>query len=317
MINLRNIFVKTNIVLVFCLIWNHSSLAQSLFDTTYIDTIALKVKRDFDAQDFIRMTKEDTSFHRAFKNLKMYPHQSKNSVTIFNKTWDQIAQLKRTATHLSDGKLGSIQIDNETTDGKFYKKNGEHKYFTGEMFDKVFFEKGKFDVDNAVKTNYSQQKPDDRTKKEKYYEKLKTFMFSPGTGVDGVPLIGKKLNIYEGKMVQFYDFKLDKTFFKDSIPCYKFSCKKKADIKENKVVIQNVTTFYDRRTMKIIARSYALKDATSLFSFDIKMYIELKYEFNEYLPVKVKYNGEWDVPLQKPERIKFEILTSNYFEPKN
>ena len=138
MINLRNIFVKTNIVLVFCLIWNHSSLAQSLFDTTYIDTIALKVKRDFDAQDFIRMTKEDTSFHRAFKNLKMYPHQSKNSVTIFNKTWDQIAQLKRTATHLSDGKLGSIQIDNETTDGKFYKKNGEHKYFTGEMFDKVF-----------------------------------------------------------------------------------------------------------------------------------------------------------------------------------
>ena len=168
MINLRNIFVKTNIVLVFCLIWNHSSLAQSLFDTTYIDTIALKVKRDFDAQDFIRMTKEDTSFHRAFKNLKMYPHQSKNSVTIFNKTWDQIAQLKRTATHLSDGKLGSIQIDNETTDGKFYKKNGEHKYFTGEMFDKVFFEKGKFDVDNAVKTNYSQQKPDDRTKKEKY-----------------------------------------------------------------------------------------------------------------------------------------------------
>ena len=72
MINLRNIFVKTNIVLVFCLIWNHSSLAQSLFDTTYIDTIALKVKRDFDAQDFIRMTKEDTSFHRAFKNLKMY-----------------------------------------------------------------------------------------------------------------------------------------------------------------------------------------------------------------------------------------------------
>ena len=87
MINLRNIFVKTNIVLVFCLIWNHSSLAQSLFDTTYIDTIALKVKRDFDAQDFIRMTKEDTSFHRAFKNLKMYPHQSKNSVTIFNRCW--------------------------------------------------------------------------------------------------------------------------------------------------------------------------------------------------------------------------------------
>ena len=185
------------------------------------------------------------------------------------------------------------------------------------MFDNVFFPQGSYSTNNFVGDPYDQNKMKGLTTKEKYKEKLKTFIFSPGTGVKGVPIIGKKLNIFDDRMAQFYDFNLEKTFFRDTIPCYKFSCLKKSDISENKVVITKLVTFYDRRTMKIIARTYALKDKNAMFSFDIKMFIELKYQFNEYLPVKVKYNGEWDVTFKKAERIKLVMDCLDYTNPLN
>jgi len=313
MFNLRNIFVKTNIVLTILLIWNQSTIAQIfVVDTSGIDTVTMNIKRGFDVNDFIRMTKTDTSFYRAFKNLKMFPHSSKNHVDIFDKEWSKTANLYREANHYSTGDTGWIKVEKETTNGKVYKKNGKHKYFTAEMYDRVFFTKGKFPVNNVVGDPYDQEKLKGLSTKDRYYEKLKTFMFSPGTGVKGVPLIGKKLNIFDEKMAKHYDFSIEKTFFRDTIPCYKFSCLKKENVSDSKVSITKLITFYDRRTMKVIARTYALKDQTAMFSFDIKMFIELKYEFDDYLPVTIKYNGEWDVPFKKGERIKFKMTCDNY-----
>ncbi len=300
---------------VFIAILSLYSHGQFMLDTAQVDTVAISYKKGFDVNDFIRMTKTDTSFYRAFKNLKMFPHKSENEVLIFDKKWTQAAQLNREASHISNGKVGWIKIQSENTDGKVYKRNGEHKYFTAEMFDKVFFPKGAYSTDNFVGDPYDQNKMRGLSTKDKYKEKLKTFIFSPGTGVKGVPLIGKKLNIFDDKMAKFYDFTLEKTFFRDTIPCYKFSCIKKENVSENKVVITKLITFYDRRTMNIIARTYALKDKNSMFSFDIKMFIELKYQFEEYLPVKIKYNGEWDVTFKKAERIKFEMNCSGYTAP--
>lgn len=312
---LRKLLVATNIIILLLLICTHSTKAQYHIDTGYVDTVAVKVRAGFTAEDFIRMTKEDTSFHRAFKNLKMFPHESLSDVEVFNKKWTPIGKLQRTAQHFSDGTQGWITVLSETTDGKIYKRNGKHKYFTAEMYDRVFFATDTFGVSNTVGQSYDQESLKDLSTIDKYYEKLKTFMFSPGTKVEGVPLIGKKLDIFSEKMRPYYDFKVEKTFFKDSIPCYKFSCTKKQDVKNNKVVITKLTTFYDRRTFQIIARSYALQDVTALFSFDIKMYIELNYLFGEYLPKKIKYNGEWDVPFGKPERLKFTMTARQYQKP--
>lgn len=306
--------LKSQISFIFILSICFSVKAQQeiVLDTSFVDTIGIKVSAGFTPEDFIRMTKRDTSFYRAFKNLKLYPHSSRNQVTIYNKKWKQIGKMDRTATHYSDGNKGWIKINKETTDGKFYKKNGTHKYFTAEMYDKVFFEKGKFSVNNTVDSAYKQKEVANRSKQEKYYEQLKTFMFSPGLGVEGVPFIGHKLNIFDGKMTKYYDYLLEKTMFRDSISCYKFTVKVKEGIRKEKVVISNLTTFYDRRTMKVLARSYALKQTTAMFSFDIQMFIMLGLQFNEYLPLEIKYNGEWDVPFKKPERISFEMKTSNY-----
>lgn len=310
------ILVKTNKVLFISMLFVVGSINGQEFynlDTTNIDTLSISAKAGFDASDFIRMTKQDTSFYRAFQNLKLYPHSSQNKVNIFNKKWEKIASLSRAAKHNSNGKKGWISDVEEKTDGKIYNRKGEHKFFTAEMYDKVFFQKGKFPVGNSIGNQaYQQKEALNRSKEEKYYEQLKTFMFSPGTGVEGVPLIGKKLNIFEGEMVKYYDYSLEKTMFRDSISCYKFTVKAKENLRNDKVVITDLTTFYDRRTMKIIARSYSLEQSTVMFSFNIQMFILLGLQFNEYLPLEIKYNGEWDIPFKKPERISFQMNCSDY-----
>ena len=313
----KNIGNKIQLIVIL-FSFSFSSIGQILtLDTTKIETVAVKVKKDFNKDDFIRMTKTDTSFYRAFKNLKMFPHISDNIVEVFDKSWQPTGEMSRKSSHFSNGKQGWIIINKETSDGKYYNKKGNHKYFTAEMYDKVFFSEDTFSVNNTVSEAYSQEKLRGMSTKDKYYEKLKTFMFSPGTGVKGVPIIGKKLNIYEGKMMDFYDFKLEKTFFKDTIPVFKFSVLQKSNTLEKDIVITKIITFYDRRTMQVIARSYALKDRNALMEFDIKMYIELKHEFGEYLPVIIKYNGQWDVPFKKSERIKFRMTCSDYSKPVN
>lgn len=306
--------IKSKIILLFSLLWSTFISSQNIYDTALVDTVSINYKKEFDVKDFIKMTKADTTFYRAFKNLRMYPHISNNAIEIFDKEWSEVGKINRSANHFSNGSLAWVTITNEETNGKVYKKDGSHKYFTAEMYDKVFFKKGKFQVNNIVQGAYSQEKMKGLSTKDKYYEKLKTFMFSPGTKVKGVPFIGKKLDIFSEKMTKYYDFTIEKTFFRDTIPCYKFSCKKKLDVPDKKVTITRLVTFYDRRTMNIIARTYALKDITPMFSFDMKMFIELNYNFGEYLPVKIKYNGEWDVPFKKSEQIKFEM---NCFQYKN
>jgi hypothetical protein len=313
----KNIGNKIQLIVIL-FSFSFSSIGQIItLDTTQVETVAVKVKKEFTKDDFIRMTKTDTSFYRAFKNLKMFPHKASNKVEVFDKSWTSIGEMERESSHFSTGKEGWIVINKEISDGKYYNKKGNHKYFTAEMYDKVFFSEDTFLVNNTVSEAYSQEKLRGMSTKDKYYEKLKTFMFSPGTGVKGVPIIGKKLNIYEGKMMELYDFNLEKTFFKDTVPVFKFSVIQKSSTPDKEIVILKIITFYDRRTMQVIARSYALKDRNTLMEFDIKMYIELKHEFGEYLPVTIKYNGEWDVPFKKTERIKFKMSCSDYELPVN
>ena len=305
------IFVPTiNLLLFIALfVFPNKIFAQIPYDIFKIDTVAVKVKSGFTPEDFIKATQKDTSFYRAFKNLRVFPHREESKIWVFDKEAGEKANLKRSTKHYNQKNYAWIVLLSEKTEGKFYTKKKEHHYFTAEMFDKVFFPRDTFFASNTIINPYQQKKPENRSKTEKYYEQLKTFMFSPGTGVDGVPLIGDKLDIFSPQMRKFYDFTVQKVNFQDSIPCYLFACKRKKEFSESKVVIQSLETFYDRRTMNIIARKYQIKDSNPMFSFDIKMDIRLIKIKQEYFPQLIRYDGQWNIPLKKKEKISFEIKT--------
>ena len=313
LINLRyhNTFVAVNkcILLILCSLLSLPITAQkSVEDTVKVKAIKLKFN-GFTPEYFIRLTQKDTSFYRAFKNLKIFPHYETSEVFVFEKDGDEKASMTRLSQHFNKKNYNWIKIISENTEGKYYDKKGEPRYFTGEMFDRVFFSKDTSFASNTVKSPYEQKAPEDRSKTEKYYEQLKAFMFSPGQKIEGVPFIGYKLDIYGEEMRPYYDFSLDKVLYEDSIPCYLFSSKRKEAVDKNKVVIQYLDTYYDRRTMQVICRKYYIRDRNLAFDFDIKMEIKLQLIGTEYFPSTIKYKGEWDIPFKKPERMSFTITT--------
>ena len=80
----KNIYFYLKIFFAFLLFYNTSVFAQNVYDTAIVDTVAIKYRKGFVVDDFIQMTKIDTSFYRAFKNLKMFSHISNNEIEIFN-----------------------------------------------------------------------------------------------------------------------------------------------------------------------------------------------------------------------------------------
>ncbi|MNR30893.1 hypothetical protein D3C85_1483710 [compost metagenome] len=49
-----------------------------------------------------------------------------------------------------------------------------------------------------------------------------------------------------------------------------------------------------------------------LFDFDVQMNIEMRYFGEEELPAKISYQGNWNVPMKKPESASVLVLQRDY-----
>ena len=282
--------------------------AQDIYEWIELDTLVLKVNKDFNTEDFIGLVQKDSTFYKAFKNLSYFPHTSTTTINVLNTENKEKAKVKRESDHFHRNDSSWTVIKSDAVTGKYYKKNGSNKYYTGAMFDKVFFETDtNYMPNNYVSSNYEQKKWDNRS--DKHYEQLKRFVFSPGGEVKGVPIIGKKLEIFSPKLRPYYDYKISLVNFQGS-SCYKFTCRKKEYVKDDKVVIQFLHSYFDRKTMSVIGRDYLIKHNTALFDFEIFISVKMKRDKqNNYLPTKMVYNGWWKLPLKSAEVL--EVNMSN------
>ena len=92
----------------------------------------------------------------------------------------------------------------------------------------------------------------------------------------------------------------------------RFKVIKKPSTSDGDVMIREMTTIFDARDMKILGRYVDMKYHNLLFSFDIQMNIELNRFNGELLPVKVSYQGNWDIPFHPTERASFLITHKDY-----
>lgn len=288
---------------IFCL---RTSFCQDYYEWVKLDTLVLKVNKEFSTEDFIKLVQSDTTFYKAFKNLSYFPHQSNTTINVLNTENKEKAKVVRQAQHFNGNDSSWVEIKSEKTEGKYYKRNGKNKYYTGAMFDKVFFNTDTvYYPNNFVKTNYEQKDWDSRS--DKHYEQLKKFVFSPGGEVKGVPMIGKKLEIFSPKLRPYYDYTISVIDYQGS-SCYKFTCRKKKEVKEEKVVIQFLHSYFDRKTMSVIGRDYLIKHNTALFDFEIFISVKMNRDNQDnYLPVKLIYKGWWRLPLKQAEVLEVEM----------
>ncbi len=278
--------------------------------TIHLDSLTIvAVKGGFSVAEFIELVRTDTSFYKAFKNLKYFPYQSGSNLIVYNKGQEEKASILRNVTQHVNGNKRWMVIDEEKVKGKLRDRKNKYNYYTAELFDYIFFA-----TDTAVRSNTIEAGKSD-SKNKNYEDKLKTLIFNPGAQVKGVPLIGDRMAIFDKEMQPYYDYKIASAKYQDSIPCYVFTCSAKKELgyfSKDKPVIKELISYFDKRTFNIVSRRYVLSYSAALFDFDVKMDVRLKTINGNLVPQLIVYQGRWDIPFKSPEIVNFNINFFNY-----
>jgi len=261
------------------------------------------VRTDINVPKFIERVKNDTTFYKAFRNLHVLGFTSLNDIRIVDKKGNQKAALQsKTRQNRSEG-CRTMDVLSETTEGDFYDKDKEYNYYTAGLYAGLFFTTGKVCGEtNIVKGVTFTAKGKSGIAKSK--EQLKMLFFNPGKKVPGIPFIGSKINIFDPDVAELYDFSIDQADYEGQ-SCYIFSVKAREDLSsgdKDRIVIDNMITWFNAKTMEVVARNYDMSYNAGVYDFDVHVEVQMT-KFGEYLVPKIlRYKGNWDVMFKKRER---------------
>jgi hypothetical protein len=304
---------KSLTLLLFLFFLSSISFAQQIkrfnpdsIHTFVMDSVVNIRSHHLNAQDFIDAVLADTGFYKAFRDMKRFSFIAENRIYTYNKNNKVDGKIYRKIKHSDIGGKHITEYLVKKDSGNLYKSNGKYQLYTVEMFDYIF--------GNAYNSDFAEGPPLDGKggKNESYKDKLKTLIFRPGHKVTGIPFISSKSEIFSKDMQEYYFYQFARGKYLDSIPVYRFRVVRKPSIADNDVVIKEMSTIFDARTFKILGRYVDMKYSNWIFSFDVQMNIELAEFDGELLPVKITYQGNWDVPLHKTERASFLIVHKDY-----
>ncbi len=288
------------------------AIAQEVVKAVQLDSVIIVASKDsFEVADFVDRVRHDTSFYKAFKNLRYYPHQSEGSLVVYNKHEQEKGMLWRKAQQHRAGNKMWVVVAEEKTNGKIYGKKGRYKYYTAELFDQVFYPKDTAVVSTNIGQTFKQQ-VDKSSKAEKHKSELKVMMFNPGSKVSGVPVVGKKMAIFDDVMARYYHYYIWSGSY-NARDCYVFGCEAKPEYSADKTVIKSLVSYFDIATMEVLYREYKMAYSSLLFEFDVTIKVEMKKVDGVLVPSFISYNGFWDVPMRKIEMVNF-VLENTAFE---
>lgn len=265
------------------------------------------VRNKLDVEAFIQRVKNDTTFYKAFKNLRVLSFTSMNDIRMKNKKGEVVASLQsKTRQRVSKG-CRTMEVLNESVSGDFYDKDRGYNYYTAELYASLFFTKDQVCGETNIVSG-SQRNVKSKKGIEKNKEQLKMLFFDPGKKIPGIPLMGDKTAIFDKDNADRYDFSLDYVDYNGQ-SCYLFTIKAKGP---GGVVIDNMTTWFDSKSMNIVARNYDLSYDAGVYDFDVHMEVQMT-QFGELtVPATLRYNGVWDVAFKKREKGVFTATLSDF-----
>ncbi len=154
---------------------------------------------------------------------------------------------------------------------------------------------------------------------DKHKEQLKMLFFNPGKKIPGIPFMGGKLDLYDDAAHKIYDYTLDLQE-KDNKMYYVFSIIPKDRIsifRKDKVVIDEMTTWFDTKTLAVAYRSYSLSFNTGFYDFDVRMEVQMTNYKGLTVPKVLRYIGNWDVMFKQRERAIFTATLFDFTDEEN
>lgn len=289
-------------------------------DTVTVDnkTITLSeiiIRDKVDVPDFIQRVKSDTSFYKAFRNLRVLQFTSFNDIRMFGKKGAVKASLYSKTSQWAAGGCRYTNVIDEQVTGDMYDKRGDYNYYTAELYASLFFAKDTTCGETNIVGN-ADLSIKNKSGIAKHKEQLKMLFFNPGKPIPGLPFIGNKTAIFEDGLADKYDYDLDQGAYSGEM-CYIFKVKAKTkneDDKANGVVIDEMTTWFSIKTFEVLARNYTLSYKAGVYDFDVEMQVELMRYKNFVVPKLLRYNGDWDVVFKKREKA---VFTATLFDFNN
>lgn len=264
------------------------------------------IRSDMNVARFMEQVKNDTTFYKAFKNLRVLGFTSWNDIRIRDKKGNIKAALLSKTRQVRNNGCRSMEVLSEKTTGDFYESDGGYNYYTADLYAGLFFTSGSVCGENNV-VKGTDFRPRSKSGLAKHKEQLKMLFFNPGKKIPGIPFIGDKINIFDPEKAALYDFLLDYGDYEGQ-SCYVFTIRSKKELnssEKNDIVIDSMVTFFHTKTLEVMARRYDMSYDAGVYDFDVHMEVEMT-KFGEYLvPKLLRYIGNWDVVMKKRERGMF------------
>jgi hypothetical protein len=310
--------IKKIIPVFFCMIPIATLFAQSLphhgGDSSVAvgkKTITLSeivVDNKLNVPTFINRIKNDSTFYKAFRNLRILNFSSINDIRMMDKEGKAQATLFSKTKQLRDSSCRRMEVLEEQSTGDFYDDDHQYNYYTAQMYASLFFTKGSVcGEDNIVAGK--EFSTAGKSGIEKHKEQLKMLFFNPGKKIKGLPFMSNKTAIYDDDMAELYDMSIDMDDY-NKTSCYIFKQKVKPG-KEDDVVVDEMTTWFNDKTYEGVARTYSLSYGAGVYDFKVSMEVQMTHAGAYLVPSLIRYNGNWKAIFKKRER---GVFTATLFD---
>lgn len=282
-------------------VWDTSTyFAPILIDEVIINSS----DKGFDVKEFIERIKNDTTFYKAFRTMRLVTYNAENDIKVFEKKGSRIkASLNSETKQIYRDGCRTMNVLDEKVTGDFYNRKKEYNYYTAELYASLFFTKGKICGENNIVKGSLEQPGNSKGSLEKNKAKLKQLMFNPGARISGIPLMGNKSAIFDPEIAKMYDFRLA-VEDKNGAACYVFEATPKKEFAGD-VVYKQFKTWFRQSDYSIVARDYALAYSTMAYDFDVSIHVDLQQVGHNLLPSFISYRGNWFAFTKGREKVQF------------
>ena len=266
------------------------------------------VNNKLNVPSFIVRIKNDTSFYKAFRNLHVLGFTAINDIRILGKQGNSLATCLSKTKQIAEANCRRMEVLEEQVTGDFYDDERNYNYYTAQMYASLFFTKGNVcGESNVVAGNGFNL--EGKSGIEKHKEQLKMLFFNPGKKIKGLPFMSGKTAIYDDEMADAYDMEIDMDDY-NKTSCYLLKQKVKPGM-EDKVVVDEMITWFDDKTFEVVARKYSLSYEAGLYDFKVQMEVQLTHVGKLLVPSMIRYNGNWKAVFKKRER---GVFTATLFD---
>lgn len=302
------------IPVLFCSAWL-SSMAQAGRDTMievgkkYITLREVVVNTKLNVPAFIQRIKSDSSFYKAFKNLRILGFTAINDIRMLDRDGDLKASLQSKTKQTRSNGCRTMEVLDEAFTGDFFDDDKQYNYYTAEMYASLFFTKGAVCGETNV-VGDAAFSTRGKSGMEKHKEQLKMLFFNPGRKISGLPFMSNKTAIFDDDMAGSYDLSIDMDLYNNT-SCYVFKQKVKPG-KESTVVVDEMTTWFNDSTYEVVARNYSLSYDAAVYDFKVNMEVQMTSFNGLTVPSLIRYNGNWKAIFKKRERGVFTATLSGF-----